>query len=666
MAFAIKDYKKEGNRAYTFTLKKLRQDLSRLNLDEDLRYALQVTKMKLRIEIDLNSNPFVTLHDENTGEKMGSIVDLERIARLSDIVREGKKVLQSANILEDMEKYLVSYIQTLSDEDFVKFKRLGKLEPFSVGRLKQLLPKLRMLEVNNEYAKKFSVRANSDESNCGKMLASWVKLSYDVVLAEIHDLFFQRGEKFSKKATMYKIGLPEFGYNKVTQTMLSAQSDVRRTIFPQTLKGNFSLTMREILHHSMVEDHKWLLQYSGAIIDFVGSEPMMQKYLHRDFRLNRQITEQMPDGSKIPSYNLEGKAKKALDVPIQMVPIMFDAHFTFAPHATGKPCRVPARTDLSFEEVYLPNDFAVFSILTTYIRAVTFNVPIVNVKQNFWGPLLGIKKIKIDFLEKTNNIFETMLSGNPSQGILDSIREFYTAGSKAHRQILLALMNYELQLPETSPVLKDIKKWLKTDVESRTQTSRGLIRDVGSTYRTTFDTPVAEVYDSDGFKTLNRMKVSDPSKDGWVEHIRHRVTEPALKLPAHFKRNKKGEKPTPRVRMDLVTAAAKKELRRVSELPYLRGLASHLEEWIADFSPGRIQDAAVVHLKNYVEGLEYAINRDLVDTPVFKIAEEDEQANDWGDEEYPQLGITPVDDDEDEINIPTVAGTTEDDLWDQL
>lgn len=429
--------KPKRNQDFALTLRGLRNQVKSIHLDDNLVKMLTLTSMKIRIEIDRFNQPAISILDEKTDERLGSVPDLQRMADFSKFVKEQEKIEDDISLLQGIEELTLAKYKELQKEN----PRFGlkKLTPVQVGLLRELSGKMSYVKANLKHLKEKGFLRDQDLSV--KMIAehyeSWCNLILDSISAFVGDVLLGSIKAKGLEDHIFHNNVPQFVYKWFTRRSFSTVTDLRRVIFPGNTASGITLTIKEWASTDMIRFNQCILANSGFVVRMLRASNLPALV---------GIKNVGPFVWKIYD-SLPPKALEMLDRPVLVVPLFFSALYLLQPGALG---RSPRFTDwnLSKDPCCLPTALA-----ETYVRTITLHGLYESQRGLLWDPLFkGTSYTVPRDLSVTRNFFNVTLEASKSLDVVQRLQTFTNGISSSGRYLVANLMRISLGLGTESQI----------------------------------------------------------------------------------------------------------------------------------------------------------------------------------------------------------------------
>lgn len=282
----------------------------------------------IRIDIGADNFARVIVVDEESGNKIGTLKDIERIAKFRRFIEEEKKITKNLDILGPIEGRLVNAFKGLiAQKDWVDLT-FPTISATQLVVLKESERKTRRLEANRDFLVSYMKErkfAPHEEDICIQ-IHSWVIGSLEAN-AKLYEWVLTGADSVNKMSDeLFAQVVPAWAYKRLSQMNLTLLTDMRRVVFPQNTRAGVQFTVKELMNDGFRNRHIKLLSHSGFQIRLLHDGAGLKTVL------NLPEIPNLKDSKSLKLQDLEW----LVDFPILVSPAWFGIEYLFEPKAKGK------------------------------------------------------------------------------------------------------------------------------------------------------------------------------------------------------------------------------------------------------------------------------------------------------------------------------------------
>jgi len=395
--------------------------------------------MKIRIEIGCENHAMVFLLDEESGERVGTMADLTRIAELRSFVEEETKIESTLEAIDEVEVIIFNLLKSnrAKKPDF----QLKAFRPDQVSVLKDIGRSFKILKANQDYIKPFIKDKDLSVKKTALLMESWMVGSQEALTSAIEEIILGSNNKRVINSVLLKCGVPQWIHKFLTRRTINVYPDIRRVIFPNDASKGIKLTLAEWTNVDFVRANSFLTANSGFVFKLLKDSPYLREALgtKRDQRL------------VLPMLNtFKPSLANVMSQEILVVPLFFGLNYYLSPGVLGKATHFPSiiKVDTDFEMLT--------NCVLAFIKIVTLNGVFHSQVQDFWKPVLTGLEVELESeLRRVRNLYSIV----NSQAAKTSTRMklFAIQASPAARGLSCQLVCDELKLKVESPLRRHLE-----------------------------------------------------------------------------------------------------------------------------------------------------------------------------------------------------------------
>jgi hypothetical protein len=383
---------------YVIQMSRVRNSLD-IKLEPNLANVLNDTKAKLRIEIGADNFAHVSVVDEESGDKIGTLGDIERIAKFRRFIEEERKITKNLDILGPIEGRLVNAFKHLIAQKEWKDLSFPNIRADQIVALKESERRTRRLSANKEILlayMKDKPKMDPQEYEICSYILNWLIGSLEAN-AKLYEWVLTGADSIEKLSDeIFSQVVPAWSYKRLSQMNFALITDMRRVVFPQNTRSGVHFSVKEILNRGFRNRHLSLLACSGFQLKLLGDPKSLKT------ALNLQVEPNLENVHSLEAQDLKWLA----DFPILVSPLWFGIEYLFEPKAKGK---VP---DFDLPKYSTPQS-TLKSIVSAMVSMQVFEFRTDQQIGEIWDRLsvgLGINGIFREGITAKNNLYRVALT----------------------------------------------------------------------------------------------------------------------------------------------------------------------------------------------------------------------------------------------------------------